>query len=1273
MAVDIETIGVGFDTADLIRGKQALEAVDKAADEASKAVDKVERSGKNAGESARDAGKDFDYMEKEMAKVNSISGEITGKLKLLAGAYLGTQTIKAFIETADAMQGMESRLKNVIGKTGDYEGVLKDLYRVSQQNNVSIQDSATLYARLLPSVEKMGGDSRNAMLMTEGLSTALRVNKASTAEANSAMIQFSQAMASGVLRGEEFNSVNEASPQFLDALASALGVNKGELRKMAEEGKLTADVIGNEMPGMMRVLQSQTYDLKDTISDSMSDMKNDTMLMVSALDDATGATGFLGDAVQAGSGLIRQFTNVLNDNKGSADLAGKGFDIVAVAIRAVGSIAETVLIGFSEVSYFLTTIGRTAGAAAASIAAALSGNFGAVKAISNEVEADNKRAREDADKYQNALAGMTTKVLQSREALNQHGLSARENGEEMQRLKGHSGNTEGALNTLTAATKGSKTETDAHKKAVKEAADEQKRQGELLVELSGFSKDYAQKTGDLSALYAAGKISLETFVDQHGKLLEKQPLNVQASKDAAAALKIENEYVKAAWEERKKQTDEIFKHAEQLDKTTEKIKAETTAIGLTKEQLEDLKVARLDEEIRVAQAIVDKDALLPACTAETEAHKATLSALQDLADATKENLQAKAAAAAAEAWNKTSKSITDDLAKGMLDGTLKGKDLFKGMIDWTKDSFKNTTLQPMIADIMTPFMNLWKGVYEEISASIIKPIIENIWLPFVGWFKDGVSSIMEETIVPIVKNVWQTFLGWFTDGVSAIAGTEIKPLVSDVWQTFKGWFGSASSAIESDVISPVLSTGGVTSWLSTFTSGLSSVMSWFSTTFSSILSSVGSSIGSLINGVGSLFGGSGGSAGGGGGLSSLGSIASGIGSVFPAIGGALSSGAAAVSGWFGGVGIGASGGGAVLNAALAESAVAGGLGAAGAAGGLMSTLAAAAPYVAAVVAIVSLLSKKKGGPKVEGAYNSGGFAAIPGGGELNDQAAQLFNGIKSTYTGVTQTLGGTAGDLTGATFIGKDPKGTALTQFVLDAKLNGTEIFSRNNRTTGGNVEDVGRSDQALIAAATLASNQAVLRALQETDFGQAINAKFDAISAAADSATIERAIKEIVDYKKALDEANKPSVTAPAATTSTEMPVFGGSGNGILSGGTVTATVSSDVLTLYTRTAVAAEAAAAKLAALQTWVYEAADGNANRVRQAIYDAASNDDNTRNVIVGELQQLRAEASARRQEAERQAREIREQMQLSAQAIIMQINTAAGQNTRAITDAIQVAA
>ena len=112
---------------------------------------------------------------------------------------------------------------------------------------MGLEATTALYGTMLRASEPLGRSQAEAARATETFGKALKLGGAGAAEASSATLQFSQALASGVLRGDEFNSIAEASPRIMQLLADSLGVTRGELRGMAEDGKLSADVLFNAL------------------------------------------------------------------------------------------------------------------------------------------------------------------------------------------------------------------------------------------------------------------------------------------------------------------------------------------------------------------------------------------------------------------------------------------------------------------------------------------------------------------------------------------------------------------------------------------------------------------------------------------------------------------------------------------------------------------------------------------------------------------------------------------------------------------------------------------------------------------------------------------------------------------------------------------------------------------------------------------------------------------------------------------------------------------
>jgi len=205
--------------------------------------------------------------------------------------------LQEVVQIADAWNMMGARLKLATIGQQEYTEAQKSLFEIAQRIGVPIQETATLYGKLQQAVRMLGGEQKNALTITESISQALRVSGASATEAQSSLLQFGQALASGVLRGEEFNSVVENSPRLAQALADGLNVPIGRLRKLAEEGRLTADVVVNALLSQKDKLALEYAQLPQTVSQAFQKLQNAFGQWVSQVDTATGTTKKLADAL----------------------------------------------------------------------------------------------------------------------------------------------------------------------------------------------------------------------------------------------------------------------------------------------------------------------------------------------------------------------------------------------------------------------------------------------------------------------------------------------------------------------------------------------------------------------------------------------------------------------------------------------------------------------------------------------------------------------------------------------------------------------------------------------------------------------------------------------------------------------------------------------------------------------------------------------------------------------------------------------------------------
>lgn len=171
-------------------------------------------------------------MERTMS---SISGVAKGLL-----AALSVQQVASY---ADAWTELNNKVANSV-RTGETQAeVMQRIFDVSQATQSSLNGTATLYARLERGTRTYNTSAEDLTRLTTIINQGFAVSGATAQEAENAIIQLSQGIASGVLRGEEFNSVSEQGSRLMVALADSMGVSIGQLRAMAAQGQLTTDVV----------------------------------------------------------------------------------------------------------------------------------------------------------------------------------------------------------------------------------------------------------------------------------------------------------------------------------------------------------------------------------------------------------------------------------------------------------------------------------------------------------------------------------------------------------------------------------------------------------------------------------------------------------------------------------------------------------------------------------------------------------------------------------------------------------------------------------------------------------------------------------------------------------------------------------------------------------------------------------------------------------------------------------------------------------------------
>lgn len=302
---------VDIDTARLIQGRRdidaALNGLNNGMGRLEASVNRTERSVAN--------------MDRAMS---SLSGVARGLL-----AALSVQQVASY---ADAWTTLNNKLANAVRPQEELVDVTTRVFEITQQTRSSLDATATLYSRLERGTREYNTSAADLARLTTIINQGFVVSGATAQEAENAIIQLSQGIASGVLRGEEFNSVSEQGSRLMVALADSLGVGIGQLRAMAAEGKLTTDVVVNGLLSQGDAIGKEFANTVTTISQAMQVAGNNI-------------TKFFGE-----NSTVKSFVNTFNSSvvSVSENIEGLSSILASAAVLMGGRYAGALALATAE-------------------------------------------------------------------------------------------------------------------------------------------------------------------------------------------------------------------------------------------------------------------------------------------------------------------------------------------------------------------------------------------------------------------------------------------------------------------------------------------------------------------------------------------------------------------------------------------------------------------------------------------------------------------------------------------------------------------------------------------------------------------------------------------------------------------------------------------------------------------------------------------------------------------------------------------------------------
>ena len=285
----------------------------------------MEQGGKKAAAATRET-------QRSLADLNSQLATVRSSAAGLAGAWAGAFATHQLVQFADTWNQLNGRLRLASSSSDDYVESQRVLMEISQRTGTSLEANSNLYSRIAQSLRDAGYASADVAKVTETVATSLKLSGASTEEASSVITQLSQALGSGVLRGEEFNAIMENGGRLAKLLADGLGTTVGGLRNMANNGELTTDKIVPLLTNV-EILRKEFDTLPASISGSAQKVQNAFLAWVGGANDAVGASSTL-------SGVLDGLANNIDDVANTAGIL-VGVGLARYFGNMVGSVGQS--------------------------------------------------------------------------------------------------------------------------------------------------------------------------------------------------------------------------------------------------------------------------------------------------------------------------------------------------------------------------------------------------------------------------------------------------------------------------------------------------------------------------------------------------------------------------------------------------------------------------------------------------------------------------------------------------------------------------------------------------------------------------------------------------------------------------------------------------------------------------------------------------------------------------------------------------------------------
>lgn len=252
--------GRSFNTANIAAARREIGAADAALNEME--------------QSYRDCNNQQQQLNKHIGQGTTAAGGLLGKIKSIASAYLGMKAVKGLVGLSDTITQTDARLSMMNDGLQTTAELNDMIYASAQRSRGSYLATADAVAKLGLMAGDAFSSNKETIAFMEQVNKQFKIAGTSAQGIDAAMLQLTQAMGSGVLRGEEYNSILEQAPNIIQAIAKYMDVPKGKLKDMAADGQITADIVKAAMFACADETNAKFESMPKTWSDIWTSMKN---------------------------------------------------------------------------------------------------------------------------------------------------------------------------------------------------------------------------------------------------------------------------------------------------------------------------------------------------------------------------------------------------------------------------------------------------------------------------------------------------------------------------------------------------------------------------------------------------------------------------------------------------------------------------------------------------------------------------------------------------------------------------------------------------------------------------------------------------------------------------------------------------------------------------------------------------------------------------------------------------------------------------------------